>query len=72
MKYKITILITAILLIGSILFMGSIHVNYDLKKYLPKKTSLIERLDVYETKFGLSSYIIHMAKDLILTQSLAL
>ncbi len=72
MKYKLTMIITSLLLIGSILFIGSINVNYDLKKYLPEGTSLVEGIDIYETNFGSSSYIILMAEDMSLSQSLAL
>ncbi len=72
MKYKLTFMILLILLIGSILFMGSINVNYDLKKYLPKGTSLVEGIDLYEESFGTSSYIVLMVEDLSLSQSIAL
>jgi predicted RND superfamily exporter protein len=72
MKHKLTWIVIVILVIGSILFMGSINVNYDLKKYLPKDTALVEGIDLYENHFGTSSYIVLMVEDLTLGESLAL
>lgn len=65
-------LVVMCLVIVSLIFIGSINVNYDLKKYLPDDTSLVEGLTLYESNFGTSSHVILMVEDMSFDESLNL
>ena len=56
MKQKITLIVFFLLVVVSGMLMSQVKVNYDLEKYLPKDSEIINSLDIYRDNFGEASY----------------
>lgn len=56
MKRYIIMGVTFLLVLGSVILMFYVKVNYDMKRYLPRDENLVLGMDIHEENFGTSSY----------------